>query len=106
MGFGFVAGMLSTLSPCVLPLLPLVLEPAIAAHRLGLPALTAGLVLSFVSVGLFVATVGFSIGFDGDVFRGISAVLLAVMGVVLLTAALQHPFATSTAAATDAASPL
>jgi cytochrome c biogenesis protein CcdA len=106
MGFGFVAGMLSTLSPCVLPLLPLVLGPAIAAHRLGLPALAAGLVLSFVSVGLFVATVGFSIGLDGDVFRSISAVLLGVMGVVLLSGALQQRFAMATGGISDAGSRL
>ncbi|TXG97111.1 MAG: cytochrome c biogenesis protein CcdA [Nevskiaceae bacterium] len=92
-GFGFLAGILSTLSPCVLPLLPLVLGPAVAVHRLGVPALAAGLVTSFVAVGLFVATVGFSIGLDGSVFRSISAVLLGLMGVVLLSGALQQRFA-------------
>jgi len=93
MGFGFVAGMLSTLSPCVLPLLPLVLGPAMAIHRLGVAALAAGLVTSFVGVGLFVATIGFSAGLDGDVFRSISAVLLGIMGVVLLSGVLQQRFA-------------
>jgi cytochrome c-type biogenesis protein len=92
-GFGFLAGILSTLSPCVLPLLPLVLGPAVAVHRLGVPALAAGLVTSFVAVGLFVATVGFSIGLDGSVFRLISAVLLGLLGVVLLSGALQQRFA-------------
>ena len=92
-GFGFAAGLLSILSPCVLPVLPLVLGPALASHRLGLPALAAGLVISFVAVGLFVATVGFAIGLDGDVFRTISAVLLAAMGMVLLSGALQQVFA-------------
>jgi cytochrome c-type biogenesis protein len=32
-------------------------------------ALASGVALSFVGIGLFVATVGFSIGLDGDVFR-------------------------------------
>jgi cytochrome c-type biogenesis protein len=95
-GFGFVAGVLSVLSPCVLPLLPLVLGPATAAHRLGLPALAAGLVASFVGVGLFVATIGFSIGLDGEVFRDASAVLLAALGAVLLSDALQRRFALAT----------
>jgi cytochrome c-type biogenesis protein len=101
-GFGFVAGMLSTLSPCVLPLLPLVLGPALAVHRLGIPALAAGLVLSYVAVGMFVATIGFAIGLDGDVFRTISAVLLAVMGLVLLSGALQQRFASATGSVSDA----
>ncbi len=105
-GFGFVAGMLSTLSPCVLPLLPLMLGPALAAHRFGMLALAAGLVLSFVGIGLFVATVGFAVGLDGDLFRGISAVLLAIVGVVLLSGGLQQRFAMATGGVSDAGSRL
>ena len=101
-GFGFLAGLLSTLSPCVLPLLPLVLGAAAAAHRLGMLALTAGLVVSFVAVGLFVATIGFAIGLDGEVFRIASAVLLAALGLVLLSGALQARFATAASGLGDA----
>ena len=105
-GFGFLAGVLSTLSPCVLPLLPLVLGAAAAAHRLGMLALTAGLVISFVAVGLFVATIGFAIGLDGEVFRIASAVMLAVVGVVLLIGALLARFAVATGGIGDAGSRL
>lgn len=93
LGAGFLAGMLSTLSPCVLPLLPLVVGAAAAAHRAGPLALAAGLAVSFTAVGLFVATVGFSIGLDGGVFRVVSAVMLAGIGAVLLSSALQGRFA-------------
>jgi cytochrome c-type biogenesis protein len=95
-GFGFLAGILSTLSPCVLPVLPLVLGPAVSTHRLGVAALAAGLVTSFVGIGLFVATIGFSIGLDGGVFRAVSAILLALMGVVLLSGVLQQRLALAT----------
>ncbi|MGE0224135.1 MAG: cytochrome c biogenesis CcdA family protein [Acetobacteraceae bacterium] len=88
--FGFAAGIFSTLSPCVLPLLPLVMGTAVSAHRYGAAALAGGMVLSFVSVGLFVATVGFSIGLDSNVFRLASAGLLVAIGSVLLSAALQQ----------------
>jgi len=101
-GFGFLAGLLSTLSPCVLPLLPLVLGAAVNAHRFGMAALAAGLVVSFVGVGMFVATVGFSIGLDGEVFRRITALGLALAGVVLLSGALQQRFAIATAGVGDA----
>jgi len=101
-GLGFVAGLLSTLSPCVLPLLPLVLGGAATAHRWGMLALGAGLVISFVGVGLFVATVGFSIGLDGDVFRMASAVMLGALGVVLLSSALQTRFAMAASGVGDA----
>ena len=46
-GAGYLAGVLSTLSPCVLPLLPLVVGSALAAHRVGALVLAAGLALSF-----------------------------------------------------------
>ncbi len=104
LGFAALAGVLSTLSPCVLPLLPLVFGAAVAAHRFGVFALCAGLVLSFVGVGLFVATVGFAAGLDGEVFRWGAAVLLGVVGVVLLSGRLQGRLALATGRVGDAAS--
>ncbi|HVI90653.1 MAG TPA: cytochrome c biogenesis protein CcdA, partial [Dongiaceae bacterium] len=88
-GFGLLAGILSILSPCVLPLLPIVLGSALATHRYGAVALSLGLALSFVIVGLFVATIGFSLGLDGEVFRRIGAVLLLVFGGLMLFPGLQ-----------------
>ncbi|HNL22942.1 MAG TPA: hypothetical protein PKK51_13065, partial [Rhodocyclaceae bacterium] len=54
-GLAFAAGGLSTLSPCVLPLIPILLGTAIAAHRLGPFALAGGLALSFTLVGVLIA---------------------------------------------------
>lgn len=95
-GLGFLAGTLSILSPCVLPLVPIVVGTAAAAHPLGAVALAAGLALSFTSVGLFAATVGFSIGLDAEWFRNVAAILLVAFGVVLLSATLQRRFASAT----------
>jgi cytochrome c-type biogenesis protein len=78
-----LAGVLSTLSPCVLPILPIVLGAAAGEHRLGPLALASGLALSFIIIGLFVATVGFSLGLTGDVFRTAAAVMLVAMGLLL-----------------------
>src|SRR5205085_10635872 len=52
---GFAAGALGTLSPCVLPLLPLVIAGAIERHRPGPLVLAAGLAGSATIVGLGVA---------------------------------------------------
>ena len=101
-GAGYLAGALSTLSPCVLPLLPLVVGSAVAAHRAGAVALAAGLALSFTVIGLFVATAGFALGLDGEVFRRASAVLLMAPGVVLLSGALQGRFALAAGGMGDA----
>ena len=89
----FLAGVLSTLSPCVLPLLPIVLGTAVSAHRAGPVALAAGLAFSFVIVGLFVATIGFSIGLDAGVFSTVAAIVLMAIGLVLLVPRFQAQFA-------------
>lgn len=95
LGLAFIAGVLSVLSPCVLPLLPIVLGAAASEHRLGPVALAAGVALSFVAIGLFVATIGFGLGIDGDSFRRIAAVVMMVFGGVLMVPALQTRFATA-----------
>ncbi len=80
----FVAGMLSILSPCVLPILPIVLAAAASEHRWGPAALAFGLSASFVAIGLFAATIGYSIGLDTGVFRNVAAVIMIVIGAILL----------------------
>lgn len=93
LALSFLAGVFSTLSPCVLPLLPVVLAAAVSKHRLGPLALAAGLGLSFVAIGLFVATIGFALGFDEGFFRQISAVLMITLGAVLLVPRFEMRFA-------------
>jgi len=89
LALAFLAGVLSILSPCVLPILPIVLGAAASEHRWGPAALAAGLAASFVVIGLFVATIGYSIGLDGDRLRYVAAVLMIVIGVILLVPRLQ-----------------
>jgi cytochrome c biogenesis protein CcdA len=97
LGLAFLAGGLSVLSPCVLPLLPIVLGSAASEHRLGPAALAAGLAVSFTAIGLFVATIGFAAGIDTGFFRMVSALLLIAVGVVLLLPKLQEQFALAAA---------
>jgi cytochrome c-type biogenesis protein len=80
----YAAGLLTILSPCVLPLVPIVLASASQAHRLGPIALAAGLVVSFTGIGFLVATAGVSSGIDGDAFRMLGAVLIFAAGLFLL----------------------
>ncbi|BDV34562.1 cytochrome c biogenesis CcdA family protein [Methylocystis iwaonis] len=89
LGLAFLAGLLSALSPCVLPLLPLVLGAAATEHKSAPALLALGVALSFAAIGLFVATIGFSIGLDGDAFRAGAAALMMAFGLVLLFPALQ-----------------
>lgn len=93
----FLAGMLTLLNPCVLPVLPIVIASAATQGRAGPVALAAGLVASFAIVGMFVLTVGFSVGIDGDELRTVAAAALVVAGVVLVVPRAQAIFATVTA---------
>lgn len=93
--FAFVAGLLSILAPCVLPLIPIVLGTAMSEHKLGPVALALGVAVSFTAIGIFVATIGFAAGIDTDVFQKAAAILLVLIGIVLLVPALQMRFATA-----------
>jgi cytochrome c-type biogenesis protein len=88
----YAAGVLTILSPCVIPLVPIVLGSAAQRHRLGPLALSLGLVASFTLMGFAVATIGASIGLDSETVRTWSAGLLLLVGVVLVVPPLQHFF--------------
>lgn len=87
---GYAAGALAILSPCVLPLVPIVLGSAAQKHKYGPLALAAGLVVSFTGVGFAVATLGESAGLDGDAVRIFGAVLLLIVGAALIIPGVQH----------------
>lgn len=89
----FVAGTLSVLSPCVLPILPIVVASALQQHRLGPVALSGGFAVSSTATGLFFASLGFAAGVDRDVMRVATAVLMGLAGLVLLVPRLQEGFA-------------
>jgi cytochrome c-type biogenesis protein len=93
--FAFAGGILSTLSPCVLPILPVLLGAATARHRWGPAALAAGVAASFTAVGLFLATFGFSLGLDAGILREAAAALLVGLGLVMLVPALEERVALS-----------
>src|SRR5260370_25109106 len=84
LALALAAGMLSVLSPCVLPILPIVLGAAASERKWGPVALAIGLSISFVAIGLFVATVGFAVGLDAEVFPYVAAVLMLAIGLVLM----------------------
>jgi cytochrome c-type biogenesis protein len=95
-GLGLLAGALSTLSPCVLPLIPVLVASAVNAHRWGAVALGIGLALSFAIVGIFLATLGASLGLDPETFRIVGACILAMFGLVMLVPKLQDLFTRAT----------
>jgi len=95
-GFGFAAGLLSTLSPCVLPIIPILLGTAANAHPRASLALAAGLAISYAVIGTTLASVGTVAGVDGALLKTGGAAILGLIGVVLMSTTLQERFARTT----------
>lgn len=85
----YVAGALTTLSPCVLPLLPVLIMSALQQHVLAPLALAAGLTVSFVSFGIALASAGTVSGLDTETLRTAVSIVLLGFGAVLIVPALQ-----------------
>jgi cytochrome c-type biogenesis protein len=75
-----LAGGLTILSPCILPIAPVVLSSALTQHRLGPAALALGLGLSFAIVGVSLTLAEAAFGIEGDLIKQIGAVLMIGFG--------------------------
>src|SRR5262249_19524675 len=71
----------------------MVLGAAVSEHRLGAMALAAGLAGSFMAIGLFLATIGYSLGIDSDHVRLLAAIMLIAVGLLLIVPSWQTQFA-------------
>ncbi|CAN5323805.1 cytochrome c biogenesis CcdA family protein [soil metagenome] len=92
LGLSVGAGSLTTLSPCVFPLLPLVLGGAVQKNRAAPLAMGLGMVISFAAIGVVVGLLGDAIGLSPDRVRVFAAVLLIAFGFVMLVPALNERF--------------
>ena len=80
----FVAGLVTILNPCVLPLVPILVASALGKSRFGPLALAGGLVTSFTLFGFTVIAFGYSLGINEQFVRLMAGALLAIAGVILL----------------------
>jgi len=90
--FAYLAGLLTLINPCVLPVLPIVLASALNADKRGPLALAAGMSLSFVTFGMVVATFGRAIGLTEERLADAGAVAMLLFGLVLLVPQLSSRF--------------
>jgi len=101
-GFGFLAGLLSTLSPCVLPIIPILLGSATNVHSRAPLALAGGLAISYALIGTALAWAGSAFDLDASIFRNVGAAILGLLGLVLMSESLQQRFASATSGIGDA----
>lgn len=95
--FAYIAGLLTLINPCVLPVLPIVLVSALNANRAGPLALAAGMSVSFVVFGVLVTAFGAGIGLTQDRLAQIGAVLMMIFGLILIVPMFASRFEMATA---------
>ncbi|MFN7729806.1 MAG: cytochrome c biogenesis CcdA family protein [Bdellovibrio sp.] len=89
LGFSFFAGLLTTLSPCVLPILPFLLGSALRKNKKAPLYMVVGLALSFVVVGFTLSRFGTLLGLESDQIRQGSAILLILTSLFFLSQRVQ-----------------
>jgi len=90
--FAYVAGLLTLINPCVLPLLPIVLAGSVSKNRFGPVAMALGLAVSFSVVGFLVYAVAQNFGLDQDAISRFGAGIMIGFGVILIVPAFERQF--------------
>jgi cytochrome c biogenesis protein CcdA/thiol-disulfide isomerase/thioredoxin len=97
LGIGFLAGVVTAISPCVLPVLPIVLAGGATGSERRPYAIVGGLVASFTVFTLFATWLLDRLGLPADFLRDAAIVLLFVVAATLLVPPfgqlLERPFA-------------
>jgi len=91
-GFAFLAGVITVLSPCVLPLLPIILGSGAQEGRARPIGLIVGFVASFTAATLALSYLVRSLGVPADLNRVLAGTVLIVLGLVLALPPLHRQF--------------
>lgn len=94
--FAFLAGIVTVLSPCVLPVLPILLSAGIAEGRYRSFGIILGLVLSFSFFTLALTSIINLTGISADVLRYCAIALITFFGLTMLFPRLGDWFAAKT----------
>ncbi len=87
--FAFTAGIVTILSPCILPILPLVLSGTLTGGKRKPLGIVTGFILSFTIFTLFLSTIVRATGISPDALRTVAIVMIGIFGLSLIIPALQ-----------------
>lgn len=85
----FIAGVATIFSPCILPVLPLVLSSSLTGGRRRPFGVLLGFVVSFTFFALSLTFLVRAFGIDAGVLRSVAIVVLVIFGLTLLVPGLQ-----------------
>jgi cytochrome c biogenesis protein CcdA/thiol-disulfide isomerase/thioredoxin len=100
-GLAFLEGVALIVSPCILPVLPLVLATSAGGGRRRPYGIIIGFVLAFTLFAIVARKLVALLGIDLDLVKDVSLVLLALLGLVLLSSRLSEKFSALTQGAAD-----
>ena len=80
----FISGVLTVFSPCVLPILPIILASGIDGNTKRIKGMIAGLVVSFTIASLLLATLVRVLGIPADTVRLFAVGLLVIFGLSMV----------------------
>lgn len=83
-GFAFLAGVVTILSPCILPVLPIVLASSLSQSKKRPIGIVLGFILSFTFFTLALSTLVKYTGIPGDILRNISVIIILLFGISLI----------------------
>lgn len=92
----FVEGLALIVSPCILPILPLILSASVEGGRKRPFGIIAGFVFSFTLFALASRRIVEALGIDLEIIKYISLVLLLLFGLILLSSKLSDRFSSFT----------
>src|SRR6185437_12810546 len=84
LAFAFIAGIVTILSPCILPILPIVLSGSVSGDKKRPFGIIIGFILSFTVFTLFLATLVRLTGIPANSLRIIAGIILLIFGLSLL----------------------
>ena len=82
--FAFIAGFVTVLSPCILPVLPIVLSGSIGGGHRRPIGIVLGFILSFTLFTLFLSAIVKATGLSADFLRSFSVIVILLFGFSLL----------------------
>lgn len=80
----FISGILTVFSPCVLPILPIILTSGIDGKMGRIRGIIVGLIVSFTIASLLLATVVRAFGIPADTIRNFAVILLVIFGLSMV----------------------
>lgn len=91
-GLAFIEGFLLILSPCILPILPIILSASLTGSKSRPFGIVAGFIMTFTVVTLFSRAIIQLAQINADTLRYMSFIILLILGIIMVSKTLTEKF--------------